>query len=136
MVLTSRRSPCPLLLEPKPGRVRRLGILEVGPDAVLDDLGVFRDAAHHDPLRGVVPRPDLEDAEDRRTVPADADGDGPALLVDLFEEQAVFPGPRHELVLSGEQQLPVRPASGGVEERLRRLEQERNGARVVADLPV
>jgi hypothetical protein len=51
-------------------------VMEKRADALGDDLGVLRDILQDDGLVGMVRRPDLEDLEDRRAMPADPDGDG------------------------------------------------------------
>ena len=87
-------------------------------------------------LSGWSSRPRFGHLRDRRSVAADADGDRPALLVDLLEEQAVLAGLHDELVLARQQVLGVGAAARGVEEGLGRLEQQRDGLRGVADLAV
>ncbi len=66
-------------------RVGRSRVAEERARALGDDFGVSRHVPEdHRPVRLVL-GPDLEDGENRRAVPPDADVDRPAFGVDLFE---------------------------------------------------
>ena len=59
------------------------------------------------------------------TMAAHPHSKGPALLIDLLEQETVLSRFYNEFIFTREQQLPVCYAAGRIEKRFRRLEQER-----------
>ena len=61
---------------------------------------------------------------------------GQPLGIDLLEQQPVLPGLDDELVLTGQEQLARSLPAGRVQERLRRLKEQRSRLRKIADFTV